>query len=68
MKLDAGDASGRENAEKRGLSGRVSFIEGPATDHASPADVDASCGAYQAFGTVFEAHRRAQPNPALTKS
>jgi hypothetical protein len=48
---------GRENAEKRGLSGRVSFIEGPATDHASPADVVISCGAYQAFGTVFEALR-----------
>jgi cyclopropane fatty-acyl-phospholipid synthase-like methyltransferase len=45
-------ARGRENAEKRGLSGRVSFIEGPARDHASPADVVISCGAYQAFGTI----------------
>jgi cyclopropane fatty-acyl-phospholipid synthase-like methyltransferase len=48
-------ARGRQNAEKRGLSGRVSFIEGPATDHASPADVVISCGAYQAFGTIPEA-------------
>jgi cyclopropane fatty-acyl-phospholipid synthase-like methyltransferase len=45
-------ARGRENAEKRGLSGRVSFIEGPARDHASPADVVISCGAYQAFGAI----------------
>jgi hypothetical protein len=50
-------ARGRENAEKRGLSGRVYFIEGPVADHASPADVVISCGAYQAFGTVFEALR-----------
>jgi cyclopropane fatty-acyl-phospholipid synthase-like methyltransferase len=48
---------GRENAEKRGLSGRVSFIEGMATDHAGPADAVISCGAYQAFGTVHEALR-----------
>lgn len=48
-------ARGRENAEKRGLSGRVSFIEGSATDHASPADVVINCGAYQAFGTIHEA-------------
>jgi hypothetical protein len=48
-------ARGRESAEKRGLSGRVSFIEGQATDHASPADVVISCGAYQAFGTIPEA-------------
>ena len=45
-------ARGRENAEKRGLSSRVSFIEGPATDHASPADVVINCGSYQAFGTI----------------
>ena len=48
---------GRENAEERGLSGRVSFIEGSATDHASPADAVISCSAYQAFGTVHEALR-----------
>ena len=50
-------ARARENAEKRGLSGRVSFIEGSATDHASPADAVISCGAYQAFGTVHEGFR-----------
>lgn len=59
-------ARGRENARKRGLSGRVSFIEGPATDHASPADAVISCGAYQAFGTIPEALRalRALVKPA----
>ena len=59
-------ARGRENAEKRGLSGRVSFIEGSAADHASPADVVISCGAYQAFGTIPEALRalRALVKPA----
>jgi cyclopropane fatty-acyl-phospholipid synthase-like methyltransferase len=45
-------ARGRENAERRGLSGRVSFVEGSAADHAEPADVVISCGAYQAFGTI----------------
>lgn len=50
-------ARGRQNAAKRGLSGRVSFIEGPATDHAAPADVVISCGAYQAFGSIPEALR-----------
>jgi ubiquinone/menaquinone biosynthesis C-methylase UbiE len=48
-------ARGRENAGKRGLSGRVSFIQGSATDHASRADAVISCGAYQAFGTIPEA-------------
>jgi len=57
---------GRQNAEKRGLSGRVSFIEGPAAEHASPADVVISCGAYQAFGTIPEALKalRALVKPA----
>jgi cyclopropane fatty-acyl-phospholipid synthase-like methyltransferase len=50
-------ARGRANADKRGLSGRVSFIEGPATDHARPADAVISNGSYQAFGTVHEASR-----------
>jgi cyclopropane fatty-acyl-phospholipid synthase-like methyltransferase len=45
-------ARGRRNAGKRGLSGRVSFIEGQATDHARPADLVISCGAYQAFGAI----------------
>jgi cyclopropane fatty-acyl-phospholipid synthase-like methyltransferase len=59
-------ARGRQNAGKRGLSGRVSFIEGTAADHASPADVVISCGAYQAFGTIPEALKalRAVVNPA----
>jgi cyclopropane fatty-acyl-phospholipid synthase-like methyltransferase len=48
-------ARGRDNATKRRLSGRVAFIEGSATDHASMADVVISNGAYQAFGTVPEA-------------
>ena len=48
-------ARGRENAAKRGLSGRVAFVEGTAADHASPADAVISCGAYQAFGTIPEA-------------
>jgi cyclopropane fatty-acyl-phospholipid synthase-like methyltransferase len=46
---------GRRNAEERGLAGRVSFVEGSAADHASPADVVISCGAYQAFGSIPEA-------------
>lgn len=45
MKLDAGDASGRENAEKRGLSGRVSFIEGPARHHDLRAQIHARSAA-----------------------
>ena len=54
-------ARGRENAAKRGLSGQVAFIEGPAADHASPADAVISCGAYQAFGTIPEALRALRP-------
>jgi cyclopropane fatty-acyl-phospholipid synthase-like methyltransferase len=48
-------ARGRAAADERGLSGRVEFVEGSATDHARAADVVLSCGAYQAFGTVPEA-------------
>jgi cyclopropane fatty-acyl-phospholipid synthase-like methyltransferase len=48
-------ARGRENAERRGLSGRAVFIEGSATDHAELAEVVICCGAYQAFGTIREA-------------
>ena len=54
-------ARARENTEARGLSGRVSFIEGQAADHPSPADVVISCGAYQAFGTIPEALRALRP-------
>jgi predicted O-methyltransferase YrrM len=54
-------ARARENAEKRGLSGRVSFIEGPAAEHASPADVVICSGASQAFGTIPEALHALRP-------
>src|SRR5262245_14676646 len=40
------------NAEARGLSGRVRFVQGPARQHAEPADLVVSIGAYQAFGTI----------------
>ncbi|HSZ39005.1 MAG TPA: class I SAM-dependent methyltransferase [Trebonia sp.] len=54
-------ARGRESAEKRDLSARVSFIEGQAKDHARPADVVINCGAYQAFGTIPEALKALRP-------
>lgn len=54
-------ARGRDNAAGRGLAGRVTFIEGSATEHAAPADIVLSCGAYQAFGTVPEALRELRP-------
>jgi hypothetical protein len=46
---------GRANAAERELAHRVTFVEGSATDHAAPADVVLSTGAYQAFGTFEEA-------------
>ena len=61
-------ARGREDAEKRGLPGRVSFIEGAAADHAIPADVVISCGAYQAFGTIPEALRTLRVASGTVKS
>lgn len=54
-------ARGRHSAGKRGLAGRVRFVEGPAADHASPADVVISCGAYQAFGTIPQALAALRP-------
>jgi SAM-dependent methyltransferase len=54
-------ARSRDNAARRKLSGRVAFVEGSATDHASMADVVISCGAYQAFGTVPEALQALRP-------
>jgi SAM-dependent methyltransferase len=48
-------ARGRENAGKRGLADRVAFVEGPAADHASTADIVINCGAYHAFGSIPEA-------------
>jgi hypothetical protein len=59
----AGDATGvgidthgpdlvraRANAETRGLSDRVTFVEGAAADHAVGADLVINSGAYHAFG------------------
>jgi SAM-dependent methyltransferase len=54
-------ARGRKNATDRGLAGRVSFIEGAATDHALVADVVINCGAYHAFGTIPEALKALRP-------
>jgi SAM-dependent methyltransferase len=56
---------GRANAAERGLAHRVAFVEGSATDHAAPADLVLSSGAYQAFGTIEEALKalRALVNP-----
>jgi SAM-dependent methyltransferase len=46
---------GRANAAARGLSERATFIEGPAAEHLSTADIVVSLGAYQAFGSIPEA-------------
>jgi SAM-dependent methyltransferase len=54
-------ARAREKAENRGLSGRVSFIEGPATEHARPADLVICSGSSQAFGTIPEALHALRP-------
>ena len=48
---------GRINAAERGLSDRVSFVDGPAADHQGNADVVISVGAYQAFGSLAAALR-----------
>jgi SAM-dependent methyltransferase len=48
-------ARGRSNAATRGLSDRATFIEGPAVEHLSTADIVISLGAYQAFGSIPEA-------------
>jgi SAM-dependent methyltransferase len=48
---------GRINAGARGLSDRVTFVDGPAADHQGSADLVISIGAYQAFGSVGEALR-----------
>lgn len=50
-------ARGRDNAAARGLSDRVTFIEGPATEHLSGADIVINLGAYHAFGSIAEALR-----------
>lgn len=46
---------GRALAAERGLAERATFIEGPAADHAEPADLVLNLGSYQAFGTIPEA-------------
>ena len=48
-------ARGRANAAARRLSDRVTFIEGPAAENLSGADVVINLGAHQAFGGVSEA-------------
>jgi SAM-dependent methyltransferase len=45
---------GREAAAERGLAHRVTFIEGPAAEHATPADLVLNSGSYQAFGGGIE--------------
>lgn len=50
---------GRANAVSRGLSERVTFIEGPAAEHVRAADVVLSVGAHEAFGGVTETLRAA---------
>jgi SAM-dependent methyltransferase len=47
----------RDNAAARGLSDRVTFLHGPAAEHARAADVVLNVGAYQAFGDIPEALR-----------
>lgn len=48
-------ARGRALAAERGLADRATFTEGSAADHAAPAELVVSLGAYQAFGTIPEA-------------
>lgn len=56
---------GRTAADTRGLSDRVTLIEGAAEAHAGNADVVLSIGAFQAFGSVTDALKRlrASVNP-----
>jgi cyclopropane fatty-acyl-phospholipid synthase-like methyltransferase len=51
----------RGNAVERGLADRVTFIEGNAKDHLSPADLVISSGAYQVFGSIPDALRAIRP-------
>ena len=48
---------GRANAVERGLADRAAFVEGPAREHLSSADVVISVGAYHALGSIAEALR-----------
>ncbi len=46
---------GRDNAARRGLSDRVTFVEGAAAEHLRPADILINLGAQHALGGVAEA-------------
>ena len=46
---------GRANAASRGLTDRVTFIEGPAAENLRAADIVINVGAHHAFGGVTEA-------------
>jgi SAM-dependent methyltransferase len=48
----------RASAAGRGLDGRVTFIEGPAEDHLSSADLILNVGASHALGTITNALTR----------
>ncbi|MGV9596171.1 SAM-dependent methyltransferase [Streptosporangium sandarakinum] len=48
---------GRADAAARGLSDRVTFVEGPAEEHLGNADLVLNVGAYHALGDVPEALR-----------
>jgi SAM-dependent methyltransferase len=52
---------GRANAAARGLSDRVRFIEGPAEQNLSAADVVINVGAFHAFGGLVDALRALRP-------
>ncbi|WP_449064883.1 SAM-dependent methyltransferase [Planomonospora algeriensis] len=52
---------GRADAEARGLSDRVTFIEGPADEHLAAADLVLNVGASQAFGDIPAALRALRP-------
>ena len=51
----------RALAAERGLADRAVFVQGPAADHAEPADLVLNLGAYQAFGSIPDALRALRP-------
>lgn len=51
----------RDNAAKRGLAERVTFVQGEAKEHLSAADLVISSGAYQVFGSIPEALQALRP-------
>jgi len=48
-------------AAERGLSERVTFVEGQAGEHLRPVDLAISSGAYQAFGSIPDAIKAIRP-------